>query len=225
MGLIWIHRKTQFVSLQAIQLPAVRTGVFPFALQRQRNLFAKLAHPAHLACGHADHEGVGFDVFVDHCARAHKGKLTDGDAAHHGAVGSKGGPFFDEGVAVFVFALDQGAGVVHVGEDHAGAAEHAFFEGDVVVHADVVLHFAAVANGDLVANEHVLAEGHAFAYFCTATHMYKVPHAGAFANLRALVNDGGGVDGGGHGGVGYRIESGMTFGGWIPGQARDDMAG
>ena len=67
-------------------------------------------------------------------------------------------PFFDEGVAVFLFALDQGAGVVHVGENHAGAAEHPFFECDVVVQANVVLHFAAVANGDLVADEHVLTE-------------------------------------------------------------------
>jgi hypothetical protein len=52
--------------------------------------------------------------------------------------------------------------------------------------------------------------------------MDKVPDAGAFADLCAFVDDGAGVDGGGHGGDGYRIESGMTFGGWIPGQARYD---
>ena len=180
------------------------------ALQRQRNLFAKLAHPAHLAGGNANHEGVGFDVFVDHCASAHKGVFTNGDAAHHGAVGPERGAFFDEGVAVFVFALNEGAGVVHVGEHHTGAAEDAFFERDVVVHADVVLHFAAVANGDLVADEHVLAEGYAFADLGSTADVDKVPDAGAFADLCTLVDDGAGVDGGGHGGDGYRIESDMT---------------
>ena len=171
-------------------------GVCALALQRQGDLFAKFTHPADLAGGHANHEGVGFDVFVDYSPCAHKGVFTDGDATDDGAVGPERGAFFDESVAVFVFALNQGAGVVHVGEDHAGATEHAFFERDVVVHADVVLNFAPVADGDLVAHEHVLAEGHALAYFCAATHMDKVPDAGAFAYLGALVDDGAGVDGG-----------------------------
>lgn len=177
----------------------MRAGGRALPLQRHRDLFAKLAHPAHLAGRHADHEGVGFDVFVDHGARAHKGVFTDGDTADHGAVGSEGCAFFYEGVAVFVFALDEGTGVVHVGKDHAGAAEHAFFERDVVVQAYVVLHFAAVADDDLVADEHVLAEGHAFADLCAATHMDKVPDARAFADLCAFVNDGAGVNGVHHG--------------------------
>ncbi len=46
--------------------------------------------------------------------------------------------------------------------------------------------------------------------FCVPTHIDKVPDAGAFADLCALVDDSGGLDGGGHGGDGYRIESGMT---------------
>ena len=165
------------------------TGVCALALQRQGDLFAKFTHPADLAGGHANHEGVGFDVFVDYSPCAHKGIFTDGDATDHGAVGPERGPFFDQGVAVFVFALDERSRVVYVSEDHAGTAEHAFFECDVVVHADVVLHFAPVADGDLVAHEHVLAEGHAFANFCAATHMHKVPDAGAFADLSALIDD------------------------------------
>lgn len=171
-------------------------GVRAFALQGQRNLFAKFAHPADLTGGHADHEGVGFDVFVDHGACAHKGIFANGDAADHGAVGAQGGAFFDQCVAVFVFALDQGAGVVHVGEHHAGAAKDALFQGDVVVHADVVLYFAAVANGDLVADKDVLAKGHALADFCAAADVDEVPDAGAFADLGTFVNDGAGVDGG-----------------------------
>lgn len=167
-------------------------------------MFAKFAHPADLAGGHADHEGVGFHVFVDHGTCAHKGVFTNGDAADHGAVGAQGCAFFDQGVVVFVFALNQGAGVVHVGEHHAGAAEDALFQRDVVVHADVVLHFAAVANGDLVAHKDVLAEGHALADFCAAADVHKVPHAGTVANLCAFVNDGAGVDGSGHGWLRFR---------------------
>jgi hypothetical protein len=199
------------VAVQTVGGTRVGAGGCALPLQRQRNLFAKLAHPAHLAGGYADHERVGFDIFVDHCASAHKGVFTNGDAAHHGAIGPERGPFFDKGVAVFVFALDEGAGVVDVGEDHAGTTEHAFFERDVVVHADVVLHFAAVANGDLVADEHVLAEGYAFADLGSTADVDKVPDAGAFADLCALVDDGAGVDGGGHGGR------------WIPGQVRYDI--
>ncbi len=95
------------VALQAVSGTRVGAGGCALPLQRQRNLFAKLAHPAHLPGGYADHEGVGFDVFVDHGACAHKGVFTDGDAAYYGAVGPKGGPFFDEGIAIFVFALNQ----------------------------------------------------------------------------------------------------------------------
>ena len=200
---------------QSVRQAAVGAGVCALALQRQGDLFAKFTHPADLAGGHANHEGVGFDVFVDYSPCAHKGVFTDGDAADYGAVGAEGGTFLDQGVAVFVFALDEGSRVVYVSEDHAGAAEHAFFERDVVVHADVVLHFAAVADGDLVAHEHVLAEGHAFAYFCAATHMDKVPDAGAFADLCALVHDGAGVDGGSHGdgrdGLAQAYNEGVDF--------------
>ncbi len=165
-------------------------------LKGQVEFCSKLAHPADLACRHADHEGVGFDVFVDHCACAHKGVFTDGDAADHGAVSPERGPFFDEGIAVFVFALDKGAGVVHVGKDHAGAAENALFERDVVVHADVILHFAAVADGDLIAHENILTEGHIFADFCAATHMDKVPDARALTDLCTFVDDGSGMNSG-----------------------------
>jgi hypothetical protein len=99
----------QTVILTGVCLAAVGAGVLAFALQGQRYLFAKFTHPADLAGGHADHEGVGFDVFVDHGACAHKGMFTNGDAAHYGAVGPERGAFFDQGVAEFVFALNQGA--------------------------------------------------------------------------------------------------------------------
>ncbi len=88
---------------------------------------------------------------------------------------------------------------MYVSKDHAGAAEDALFERDVVVNADIILHFAEVTNGDLVADEYVLAEGYTFADFCATTHMDKVPYAGVFTDFCALVDDGAWVDGVCHG--------------------------
>ncbi len=183
------------VTLQCIGLAAVGAGVLAFTCQGQRDLLAVLAHPAYLLGGHTHHQRVGLDVFVDHRSSAHKGKFTNGGAADDGAVGTQGDAFFNQGVAVFAFALNQRARVVHVGEHHAGAAEHPLFQRDVVVHADVVLDLALVANDHLVAHKHVLAQGHAFANLGTAAHVHKVPHTAALADLGAFVNDGAGVNG------------------------------
>ena len=167
----------QGMAVQHVTSAAVRAGIFARPFDGQRDLFAKLAHPAHLAGGHAHHQGVGRHVLVDDCARTDEGELADGDAAHDGAVGAQGGAAFDQGVAVFAFALDERARIVDVCEHHAGTAEHALFQGDVVVHRDVVLHLALVADDDLVTDEDVLAQGHALADAGAAADVGKVPHA------------------------------------------------
>src|SRR5690606_20132995 len=100
---------------------------------------------------------------------------ADGHATDDGAVGAEGGALLDQGVAVFTFALDQRARVVDVGEDHARAAEHAFFQGDAVVDRDVVLDLAVVADDDLVADEHALTQGDTLADPGAAAYMDKVP--------------------------------------------------
>ncbi len=181
--------------MKFVLMASVRACVQACSLGWQRNLFAVLAHPANLLGGHTHHQRIGLDVFVNHRSSAHKGKFTNGGTADNGAVGPERGPFFDQGVAVFAFALNQRARVVNVGEDHAGAAEHPIFQRDVVVHADIVLDLAVVANDHLVAHEHVLAQGHAFADLGATAHMYKVPHATALSDLGAFVNDGRGVNG------------------------------
>lgn len=166
-------------------------GGLAVAAQGQVQLFAVFAHPADLAGGHADHQGVGLDVLVDDGARANEGVFADGDAADDGAVGAQGGALFDQGVAVFVLALDQRAWVVDVGEHHAGTAEHPLFQGDVVIDGDVVLDLAAVADDDLVADEDVLPQGHPGADAGAAADVDKMPDAGTFANLGAGIDDGG----------------------------------
>jgi len=183
------------VAVERVARTGVRADVFALAFHRQRDLFAVFAHPADLARRHADHQGVGFDVLVDDGACTDEGEFANGGAADDGAVGAQGGAALDQGVAVFALALDERAGVIDVGKHHAGAAEHALFEGDVVVHRDVVLDLALVADDDLVADEDVLAERDALADAGAAADVGKVPDARAFADLGALVDDGAGVDG------------------------------
>lgn len=131
-------------------------GVHALALNWQRNLLSILTHPADLLGRHAHHECVGFDVLVNHSPGTYKRVFANGGATHNGAVSTQCGTFFDQGVAVFTFALNKRPRVIHIGKDHAGAAKHAVFQRDVVIHADVVLNFAVVANDDLVAHKYVL---------------------------------------------------------------------
>ncbi len=139
-------------------LTAVGACIACLALQWQGYLLAKLAHPADLFGRYADHQCVGFYIFVDHGTSADEGEFADGDPTHDSAVGAQGGAFFDQSVAVLILALDERARVVDVGEHHARTAEHSFFEGDVVVNRDVVLDFTVVSDNDSVADEDVLAE-------------------------------------------------------------------
>lgn len=167
------------------------TDGFTMAAQGQVQLFAMFAHPADLPGGDADHQGVGSDVLVDDGARADEGVFTDGDAADDSTVGAQCGALLDQRVAVFVLALDQRAWVVDVGEHHAGAAEHALFQGDVVIDGNIVLDLAAVADHDFVADEDVLPQRHPGADAGAAADVDEMPDAGSFANLCAGIDDGG----------------------------------
>lgn len=157
-----------------------------------------LAHPADLSGRHTSHEGVRLYVAVDDRPSSHKGIFAEGGAADYGGVGADGDTALDQGVAVLFFAADGAAGVVDVGKDHAGPAEHVVFQRDVVVHRDVVLNLAVVADHDAVAYKDVLAKGAIAANLGATADVHPVPDAAAFANLRANINDGRGVNGDAH---------------------------
>lgn len=70
-------------------------------------MFPVLTHPSDLACGYANHQGVRLDVPVDHCPGAYECKFADGGPADDSAVGSQSGAALDQGIAEFIFALDQ----------------------------------------------------------------------------------------------------------------------
>ena len=61
-------------------------------------------------------------------------------------------------VPVFVFPANCRAGVVDVGENHAGTTENVVFQDHVVVNRYVVLDLDIVANPNAIASKHVLAE-------------------------------------------------------------------
>ena len=146
------------LACQNVVLTSMRALVLSLPFDRQRNLFPKFTHPSDLSGRHTNHQGVRFDIFIDDCARANESKFTNSGAAYDGAVCTKGGTFFHQGVAVFAFPLDEGSRVVDIGKHHAGATKNAFFERNVVIYADVVLDLAVIANADFVADEDVLAE-------------------------------------------------------------------
>ena len=73
-------------------------------------------------------------------------------------------------------AIDEGTGIVHVGEYHARAAEDTLLQNHVVINADIILDLALVTDGDFVTYKDVLSERNSFAYSCSSAHMHKVPY-------------------------------------------------
>src|SRR5690606_23225972 len=89
--------------------------------------------------------------------------------------------------------------IVDVSENHARAAEHTLFKGDVVVDRDIVLDLAVIADHHLVADEYVLAQGNSPANTRPAADVHEMPNARAFADLGAIIDDCAGVLVVGHG--------------------------
>ena len=146
-----------------------------------------------MLCRYTHHQGKVGHIFLHHGARAHKGMAADGAATHNGSVGANGGTLLHQRAAISIFAHHGCARVVHIGKDHAGAAEHIVLQLDGVVHADVVLDFDVVANAYIIAHKHVLPQRAIAADARAATHMHPVPDARARTDLRPGINNGRGM--------------------------------
>ena len=162
-------------------------------MQRQVEPLAVPAHPADLPRRHADHQREVRHVACHHRAGADEGMTPDRRAAHDGAVGAKRRAAAHERRLVLVLARDRGARIEDVGEHHAWAAEHVVLERDRVVDTDVVLDAHVVADDGVAADVDVLAERAVAADPRARADVDQVPDARAFADLRAVIHDGGGV--------------------------------
>ena len=143
--------------------------------------------------GHANHQGIGLNIRINHGARADEGIGADGDPADNRAVGAEGRAFFDACGAVLVFARNQRARIVNVGEDHARPAEHALCQRHPVIDADIILNPAAVADDNPVADKDILPQRYVPPNPGAARDMRPVPDTAAGPDPGAGVNHRGGM--------------------------------
>lgn len=157
-----------------------------------------MAHPAFAFRGDTQHQRVSRDIAVDHGTGADEGVFTDGVPANDRAIRTQRRTLADDGGPVFALPGNRGTRVVDIGENSAGAAEHIVLQPDGVINGDVVLDLDVVADDDIVADEDVLPERTAFPDLGSSGDMDPVPDAAAVPDFRAVVNDGGWMDGDSH---------------------------
>src|SRR5690348_11865316 len=110
---------------------------------------AAFTDPADLFGRVADHEREIRHVLGHHGAGANHGELADLVPANDDRVGADRGAPTDMRREEFILALYVSARGQHVGEDHAGAAEHIIFQRDAGIDGDVVLDLAAVSDRNI----------------------------------------------------------------------------
>lgn len=150
--------------------------------------FPAFTDPALQAGGVAVDQGIVRYIAADDGPGAYKCVAADGNPADDGGIGTDGGAFFDPGRFELFFALDEGAGVYHVGEDHGGSQKHFIFTGYAGVNGDVVLDFDSVAQNHTGGNDYILADVAAFPDFTAAHNVAEVPDLRTRANLNVLIN-------------------------------------
>src|SRR5215467_5176088 len=136
----------------------MRAHYLRLAAQRQCQALPKTTEPCDLACGHAQHQREVAYVTGDDGSGANKGVPADSDSTYDRAICAQRRSLAHVRAAIFCFSAHRGAGVIDIGEYHAGTTEHVVFERYSVIHRNVVLHLDVVADVHIVANEDVLAE-------------------------------------------------------------------
>lgn len=179
---------------------------------------SKFAHPADVAGGVADDEGIVGDGFGDDSTGTDEGKPSDIVAADDGGVGSNGGTLLYQGAGIFAFAVDGRARVGYVGEDHRWSEEDIVFADYTGIDADIVLHFHIFAKYHIRANNNVLSDVAIFTNGAVGHDVAEVPDFCSGADVAAGVDDGGFV---GevvclHWGLGFGVRR-LGFGVWRSG--------
>ncbi len=186
---------------QAVMLAA---GAYRQAVFIEAQALAVLAHPADLAGGVADDEGIRLYFLGDHGPCANEGVGSDVVATNDGGIGPDGGPFADHGFHVFPFAVHGAAGVMDIGEDHARPQKNVIFADHAFINGDVVLHFDIIPQYHPIGHKNILPQIAAFPNDRPRHDVAEMPDRGLGPDAGPCVNDGGGV------GVIWRV-------GWLDG--------
>jgi len=90
-----------------------------------------------------------------------------------------------------MFARDVTAGIDYVREDHAGTAENIVFKSHFIIDRDIVLHLDVVADYNFITDKNTLTERTALTDPGSGGDMNPMPDSCSWANLGAIVDDGG----------------------------------
>lgn len=110
-------------------------------------------------------------------------------SAYYRCVGAYRCALLNEGRAIFCFSRYMTTWIDDIREHHARSTEHIVFQGHAVIDRHVVLNLNVVTDQNLVAYEYVLTHGAIPADFRACAYVHPMPYAGAFSNLRTVVND------------------------------------
>ena len=154
---------------------------------------AVFAHPAGLAGGVANDEGVVGHSFCDDRACTDEGVASDVVSTNDGSIGTDASTLFHKCTGIFALAVHGRAWVDDIGEDHRGAQEDIVFTDHTGVDAHVVLYLDVATEHHLRTDNDILADVAVFANDAVGHDVAEVPDFGAVADLAVVVNDGGGV--------------------------------
>ena len=154
---------------------------------------AIFAHPAGLAGGVSNDEGVVGHGFCDDRACTDEGVASDVVSTNDGGIGTDGSAFFHKCTGVFALAVDGRTRVDHIGKNHGGSQEDVVFANHTGIDAHVVLYLDIATEHHLRTDNDILADVAVFANDAVGHDVAEMPDFGAVADLAVVVDDGGGV--------------------------------
>ena len=123
-----------------------------------REIRSAVAYPTRLRGRHASHQCVSGYVARNHGPGRHETIFAEGYSANDSCVRTDRGASFDQGAAVFIFAIDVAAWIYNVGEDHGRPTENVVLQLDPGVDGNIVLDLDIIPDLYGRADYHVLSQ-------------------------------------------------------------------
>src|SRR5260221_3851864 len=150
-----------------------------------------MAHPADLPRRIAGDQRMRGNIVGDDRSGGDEAVASQAVSADDGGVRTDRRAAADDGGTEFVFALDIGARIVHVGEDAGRSAENVVPENDALIETYIVLDLAAVPYPDIGPDRHVLADDATAADLRSLENVAEMPDLRSLADFAAVVDPGG----------------------------------